>query len=147
MRLFAKGAACLSLLFVLALPAPARAEDFLIIANPSVAIETPISLKELTAIYFLRVTRWPDGSHIVPVNRELGSPLRQEFTTRILKEDNQRLARYWNQMHFEGKHPPLVQESGQSMLAFVRSVPGAIGYISASQKPEGVKVLRHVPEK
>ena len=142
MRWLAGMAACLLLVF----SSPASADGLLIIANPSVSVDAPLSLKELTAIYLLRVTRWPDGSHIVPVNRELGSALRRQFTSNVLHEQNDRLARYWNQMHFQGKDPPLVQESEDSMLAFVRSVPGAIGYIRASSQPDGVKVLRHVPE-
>ena len=141
MRWWAGMAACLLLVF----SGPAFADDLLIIANPSVSLDTPLSLRELTAIYLLRVTRWPDGTHIVPVNREFGSALRARFTTSVLHEQNERLARYWNQMHFQGKDPPLVQESEDSMLAFVRSVPGAIGYIRASREPDGVKVLRRVP--
>jgi ABC-type phosphate transport system substrate-binding protein len=48
-------------------------------------------------------------------------------------------------MHIKGKVPPLIQESDQSVLAFVQKVPGAIGYISAGMAPQNVKVLARVP--
>jgi ABC-type phosphate transport system substrate-binding protein len=124
---------------------PAFAEQLLIVANPSVGDIPPLSPKEIAAIYLLRVTIWPDGTHIIPVNREVASDIRTDFTATVLKQDTASLAAYWNEMHFRGKLPPLVQESEPAMLAFVQRVPGAIGYISASTPPVGVKVLGHAP--
>jgi ABC-type phosphate transport system substrate-binding protein len=123
----------------------AGAEDLLIIANPSVELAEPLTLKQIEAIYLLRMTAWPDSSHIVPVNREAGSEIRAKFTSAVLKQDNANLAAYWNEMHFQGKLPPLVQESEPAMLAFVQKVPGAVGYISASTPAVDVKVLARVP--
>ena len=137
----------LVLAFLMALP-PVRsacAEDLLIIANPSVELAAPLTLKQVAAIYLLRMTAWPDGSHIVPVNREVSSDIRGEFTAVVLKQDNASLSTYWNEMHFQGKLPPLVQESEPAMLAFIQRVPGAVGYISAATPAIDVKVLARVP--
>lgn len=123
----------------------ARAEDILIIANASVNMTMPLDTGRIAAIYLLRVTTWPDGSRIVPVNREAGSDLRTQFTANVLMQDNAGLAAYWNEMHFMGKMPPVVQQSERAMLAFVRRVPGAIGYVSAgAMPPPDVKVLARV---
>ncbi len=122
----------------------AKAEELLIIANASVSVPAPLSLSQIAAIYLLRVTTWPDGTHIVPVNREAPSEARREFTAQVLQEDNGELAAYWNEMHFLGKLPPVVQESQRAMVAFVRNVPGSIGYVSGSAPPIGVKVLANV---
>lgn len=122
----------------------ARADELLIIANSSVYTGRPVSLKLIAAIYLLRVTTWPDGTHIIPVNREATSPTRAKFTSRVLRQDDVDLAAYWNEMHYLGKLPPVVQESDEAMLAFVRNVPGAVGYISAATAPVNVKVLAHV---
>ena len=137
----------LLLAFVIALlpGPPARAEELLIIANPTAAIVEPVTLKQIAAIYLLRVTVWSDDSQIIPVNREITSSLRAKFTAAVLDQDNASLAVYWNEMHFQGKLPPLVQESEAAMLAFVQRVPGALGYISATTPAIGVKVLAHVP--
>jgi ABC-type phosphate transport system substrate-binding protein len=124
---------------------PARASDLLIIANPAAGDVGQLSANGVAAIYLLRVTTWPDGTHIVPVNRELGSAIRTDFTTLILKEDMASLSVYWNEMHFKGKQPPLIQPSEAAMLAFVQKVPGAIGYIDAATAPVGVKVIGRFP--
>jgi ABC-type phosphate transport system substrate-binding protein len=135
----------LGILTFLAMIRSASAEELLIIANPSVNVALPLTPREIEAIYLLRITTWPDGSHIIPVNREVSSAMRAKFTAEALQQDNATLAAYWNEMHFLGKLPPVVQESEPAMLAFVQRVPGAIGYISASTAAEGVKVLSHVP--
>jgi len=122
----------------------AKAEGLLIIANPSVNVAT-LSLSQIAAIYLLRITTWPDGSHVVPVNREAASRTREEFTSAVLQQDNPSLAAYWNEMHFMGRQPPAVQESEQAMVAFIQNVPGSIGYISASVAPPNVKILAYVP--
>lgn len=139
-RLFLILAAVAALLF----SRPASAEELLIIANRSVNIAKPVPLSRIAAIYLLRMTTWPDGTHIVPVNREALNPERVTFTSRVLRQDNASLSVYWNEMHYKGKLPPVVQESEQAMLAFVQKVPGAIGYISAATAPVGVEVLAHV---
>ena len=130
---------------VLLIAGTARAEGLLIIANPSVNVATPLNLNQIAAIYLLRLTTWPDGTHIVPVNREVTSTAREKFTADILQEDQTSLAAYWNEMHFMGKQPPVVQESERAVLAFVQNVPGSVGYITASVAPPNVKVLAYVP--
>ena len=130
---------------VLLLAGSARADGLLIIANSSVNVATPLSLGQIAAIYLLRIATWPDGSHVVPVNREATSQTRETFTMTVLQQDNTSLAAYWNELHFMGKQPPVVQESEQAVLAFVQNVPGSIGYISTSVAPVGVKVVARVP--
>jgi ABC-type phosphate transport system substrate-binding protein len=129
----------------LLMPKSAGAEDLLIIANPSVESSVPLTFDQIAAIYLLRTTAWQDGSHIIPVNREATSAIRAKFTTSVLRQDNASLAAYWNEMHFKGKQPPVVQESEQAMLAFIQNVPGSVGYINASTRPVNVKVLAHAP--
>ena len=136
------GVASLAWLF---LADTARADALLIIANPNVEVTIPLPMNQVAAIYLLRITTWPDGTHVVPVNREATSKVRDDFTTRVLQLDNAELTIYWNEMHFMGKLPPVVQESQQAMIAFVRNVPGSIGYISGTEAPAAVKVLAYVP--
>ncbi len=117
----------------------------LIVAHPSLAAST-LTAEELTRIYLLRQSLWPDGAPIVPINREASSPVRSLFTTEVLKQTADTLATHWQQMHFKGKNPPLVQESDQAVLAFVQKVPGAVGYVSANTPVgEGVKILGKLP--
>lgn len=123
-------------------PAPKTAK-FVVIANPSVPA-TSLANDELSDIYLLRKSVWDDGTKIVPVNREAGSNARSVFSTRILKQQPFSQSAYWDKMRYQGKMPPLVQESDQAVLAFVQMVPGAIGYVSASMELKNVKVLAEI---
>ena len=124
--------------------APARADELLVIGNASIEV-TSLSVSEISSIYLLKTTAWPDGTRIVPVNREATSEARAIFTRQVLRVDTEALAAYWNEMHFKGRLPPLIQESDQAVLAFVQKVPGALGYIRASTPPVNVKVMGRLP--
>jgi ABC-type phosphate transport system substrate-binding protein len=99
----------------------------------------------MAAIYTLKKTIWANNLQMVPVNREANSSLREKFSESVFNLAPQDLAEYWNQLRFKGKLPPLVQTSDQAVLGFVRNVPGAIGYVDASQVPTGVKILLRLP--
>lgn len=117
----------------------------LIVAHPSLNIAS-LTAEDLSRIYLLRQSLWPDGAPVIPLNREASSAVRNLFTTEVLKQTANALATHWQQMHFKGKNPPLVQESDLAVLAFVQKVPGAIGYVSADTPVgEGVKVLGKLP--
>lgn len=122
----------------------ARAAGLVVIASPQVPVDT-ISVSEMAAIYTLKKTVWGNNTPVVPVNREVNSALRQKFSEAVFNLSPQELAEYWNQLRFKGKQPPLVQTSDLAVLGFVRSVPGAIGYIDAGQATTGVKVLMRLP--
>jgi ABC-type phosphate transport system substrate-binding protein len=129
---------------LLVLSCSAKAEELVVIANPSVPVSS-LSADELASIYLLKMTVWRGGGNIVPVNREASNAARTLFSDIVLRQPPNALTAYWNQMHFKGKSPPLIQESDQAVLAFVQNVPGAIGYISATVQPQNVKVLAKVP--
>ena len=129
---------------LLAWSAAVQAEELIIIANTNAPVAS-LSQDELASIYLLKTTVWRGGGNIVPVNREAASSARTLFSDTVLRQPSNALAAYWNQMHFKGKAPPLVQESDQAVLAFVQNVPGAIGYINAAAPHQNVKVLTRVP--
>jgi len=135
---------CLALAGALAAGGPARAEDLLVIGHPGLPFAS-VSNDELASIYLIKKLQWPGGLPIVPVNREAASHARARFSELVLRQAPNALAAYWNQMHFKGKLPPLIQESDAAVLAFVQNVPGAIGYVSAGSAPVNVKVLARVP--
>jgi ABC-type phosphate transport system substrate-binding protein len=118
----------------------AHAEGLIVIANSQVPVNS-ISLDELTLVYLLQKNTWSNGIVIVPVNREASSPSRGSFSEQLFNRSPSDMSDYWNRLRFTGKFPPLVQTSNQAVLGFVRSVPGAIGYIDADQATTDVKVL------
>jgi len=121
-----------------------QAGGLLVIASPQVP-DAAISVEQLADIYMLKKAFWSDKTPVVPVNREASSEEREKFSEAVFKLSPQEMGEYWNRLRFQGKLPPLVQTSDQAVLGFVRSVPGAIGYINTNQAPTGVKILIRLP--
>ena len=117
-----------------------EAGGLLVIASPQVPVEK-ITVNHLADIYALKKSQWSNQIPMVPVNREASSDARDVFSEAVFKMPSEDLVELWNKLRFEGKHPPLTQISDHAVLAFVRNVPGAIGYISDNETPTGVKVL------
>jgi ABC-type phosphate transport system substrate-binding protein len=134
----------LLLIFWILCASPVQAGDLLVIASPQVP-DNAISREQLADIYLLKRIYWSDKIPVVPINREVSSNVREKFSEDVFNLSPQELAAYWNRQRFQGKFPPLIQASDQAVLAFVRSIPGAIGYINANQVPAGVKLLLRIP--
>ncbi len=121
-----------------------QAGGLLVIASSQVP-DAAISVEQLADIFMLKKTFWANKTQVVPVNREASSMEREKFSEAVFNLSPQELAEYWNRLRFQGKLPPPVQTSDQAVLGFVRSVPGAIGYINANQVPAEVKILIRLP--
>jgi ABC-type phosphate transport system substrate-binding protein len=131
------------IIFLLVFLATATAhavEGMVVIANPKVPVNS-ISVEDLTLMYLIQNTTWSNGVAVVPVNREASSPTREFFSELLFSRTPSELSEYWNRLRFTEKIPPLVQTSDQAVLGFVRSVPGAIGYVDGNQSLAGAKVL------
>ena len=124
-------------------PGEAAGTTILVIANAGVPASS-LSVETLADIYSRRIMVWPNGTPIVPVNREAGSRERLDFSMRVFGRPPEALADYWSRMHFQGVNPPLVLESDAAVVAFVREVPGAIGYVGKGTPLAGTKILKHL---
>jgi ABC-type phosphate transport system substrate-binding protein len=134
----------LTLLLGILWASPGLADGLLIIGSPQIPVAS-VSIEQLADIYSLKKDFWSEDLQVVPVNREASSAERKRFTERVFNLSPQQLGEYWNRLSFQGKLPPPVQVSDQAVLGFVRSIPGAIGYINGNQAPAGVKVLLRLP--
>lgn len=121
-----------------------QAGGLLVIASTQVPSDT-ISIEQLADIFTMKKVFWSNNIQVVPVNREASTVEREKFSEVVFNLSPQELGEYWNRLSFQGKLPPPIQTSDQAVLGFVRSVPGAIGYINANQQPTGVKVLLRLP--
>lgn len=120
-------------------------KTLLIIVNPQVP-ESSISFQQLTAIYLRRMLVWPNGQPIVAVNQPVSSKARQQFSRLVFGPQPGALADYWSQKHFQGLNPPVVMPSDAAVVAFVRKIPGAIGYIDPGQSRHGTKLVKRLSE-
>lgn len=119
----------------------ADAQDFKLIAHPSVAA-SDVPADAIAKIFTKQSKKLPDGSTVTPADLGKDSPVRAAFTKAIHGKSVAAIETFWQQQIFSGKEvPPASKSSDADMLAWVRSTPGAIGYVSAGAGTDGVKVI------
>ena len=107
-------------------------------ANPAAELSTDAVSK----IFLTTVSKFPEGGAATPVEPAKASPARAAFAKTVLGRTVQNLDTYWQQQIFSGKDvPPANKASDDDVIAFVKSNPGAIGYVSGSAAVAGVKVV------
>lgn len=125
-----------------AAPAQAQERPVAVIvhaSNPTASL----SAEEVSRMLLKRQTRWPNGSHVAPVDLASGSRVREAFTRQFHGRSSDAIDNYWQQQIFSGREtPPPARKSEVEVIAFVAATPAAIGYVSASTAlPQGVKAL------
>jgi len=91
-------------------------------------------------IYLRQRRFWDDGTPVLPLNREAGGALREQFSRRVLGAGSEQLAGYWNSQYFHGVLPPATLSSSQSIRRFGAAEPDAIGYVEAEVVDSSVRV-------
>ena len=127
---------------ILALVAkPVQAQAFKVIAHEGVA-ESELPKDVVAKLFLKQAPKFPSGTAAKPVDLVKTSPVRAEFSTAVLGRPVTAVETYWQQQIFAGKDvPPPATASDDEVIAFVRSTPGAIGYVSAGAATAGVKVI------
>ncbi len=120
---------------------PAQAQAFKVIAHEGVS-DADLSADVLSKIFLKQSPKFPSGLAAKPVDLKKDSPVRAQFSTAVVGRPVAAVETYWQQQIFAGKEvPPPAKGSDDEVLAFVRSTPGAIGYVSAGAATAGVKVI------
>lgn len=145
MRIFLPAA--LGALAMCAVVAPAWAEDvrvggaYRVVVNPKSTV-TSVERKFVADALLRKVTRWPDGPMIRPVDLSHASSVRHAFSEEILKRSVASVKSYWEQVIFSGRGiPPPEFDNDQSVIDYVLKHEGAIGYVSAAADVSAVKVV------
>jgi ABC-type phosphate transport system substrate-binding protein len=121
--------------------ATVAAAGFKVIANTSVPTRT-LSRDSVAQMFTRKNVKWPDGSHIVPVDLPVGSKTRESFSQAVHGKGSAVVDAYWQKQLFSGRDlPPLTKANDADMLSYVRSTAGAIGYVSAEADASGAKVI------
>jgi ABC-type phosphate transport system substrate-binding protein len=83
-----------------------------------------------------------NGIAVKPVNATTGSSVRNRFLQVYLNEDEDQYTAYWTVRRYIGKGAsPRELTSSADVINFVKSTPGAIGYIDEVDVQPGVNVL------
>lgn len=109
-------------------------DAFQLVVHP--ASRSAVLTRDFVAQAFLkRVTRWPDGGTIHPVDLRPDSATRRAFSERVLARSVSAVRSYWQQRIFSGRDlPPPELDSDDAVLRYVVNTAGAIGYVAAGKK-------------
>jgi ABC-type phosphate transport system substrate-binding protein len=123
----------------------ARASDtrssFKLIVHPANPV-TALSADTIRQIYLKQKVRWDDDKPIKPVDRELRSPVRAQFSSSVLGRSVQAVRSYWLQRIFSGGHvPPPELSSDEAVIRYVSAERGAVGYVAATADTARTKVI------
>jgi len=130
-------AVMLALVAAIALALPTRraaAQGFVVIVNA--AGDASLSKDDISKAFLKK------GSSLVAVDQSKGAAVRDAFSKAVLGRPASAVATYWQQQIFAGKDvPPSEKGSDADVIAFVKSNPKAIGYVSAGADVSGVKAV------
>ncbi|MCP3141147.1 type 2 periplasmic-binding domain-containing protein [Pyxidicoccus xibeiensis] len=119
----------------------AEVVEFLVIAHPSAGVDT-LTRQELAHFFLKKTTRWESGTEVLPVDLPEDSAVRVAFSEEILQRSLPAVRAWWQQRIFSGRGvPPVVMETTDQVVDFVRSTPGAVAYVDAGADVQGVAVL------
>ena len=117
-----------------------RAQDILIVANKSVSI-SQLTSAQIRELFTGTKTRFSDGSHAVPVILK-GGPVHEVFLHRHVGDSPEEFRTRWRRLVFTGQGSMLKEFATEAtMLEYITSTPGAIGYVSRVTVPDSVKIL------
>jgi len=106
--------------------------------NPTTSVDRDF----LRDAYLKKSTQWRGGATLRPVDLATSFPVRERFTSEVIKKTPSQLRSYWNQRIFSGKGvPPPEVGSVADMIGYVMNEPGAIGYIPATMDEGDAKVI------
>ena len=115
-------------------------EAQVIVANSSVKLSA-ISKNDLSDIFTGVSVNFSDGSRAIPVTLKDG-PVHEEFLKRYIGKKEMLFRGDWRVLVFSGRATmPKVFATEEDLMEYVRSVPGAIGYVGAPKHDPQIKSL------
>ncbi len=117
------------------------AKEWVVIVNKANPI-TEASKDEVAKWFLKKKTTWENSQKILPVDQSPSSLVRKAFSKEVLGKSVSAVRRYWQKMIFSGRGvPPVEKGSDAKVIDYVKSNPGAVGYVSSNADVSGVKVI------
>lgn len=110
----------------------AAAGQVIVLANRETPVMDWVTLQKVFLGKVIRV----NGMPVIPVNLVSGSLARKDFVSQILEQTDEKYVNYWTVRRYIGQGSPPREVSGeQEMIDYVRSTPGAVGYVEEVTPP------------
>ena len=89
-----------------------------------------LSVDDVARIFLGKVTKYPGGEEVVPLNLDPADPSYAEFSRIVLRKSPSQLKAYWAKRIFTGKgKPPRTITSSEELLALVASNKRYLSYL------------------
>src|SRR5258708_1572374 len=117
------------------------AAAYRLIVNPQNAASS-VDRKFVADAFLKKISRWPDGESVHPVDLSPDAPARARFSEEIVRRSVSAVKSYWQQLVFSGRDvPPPEMDHDEDVISFVLRFPGGIGYVSGAANVDRVKVV------
>jgi ABC-type phosphate transport system substrate-binding protein len=134
----------LLLLIAIATAPLAAQQGYVVIVNDANSVSS-VNATELSRMFMKKLNRWESGLDVVPVDLPESAAAREAFSAQVHGKSVSAVHAFWQQQIFSGRAvPPAEKASDEQVIAFVRSTPGAVGYVSAGASLSGVKRVQVV---
>lgn len=103
---------------------------------------TSLTRTQLADIYLGRLSRFPNGGSVVPVDQKEGADSRAEFYSEYLGQSPAQIKAHWSKLIFTGRgQPPRSVADGSAMVEYIAGHPDAIGYIDPDHVNDDVRIV------
>jgi len=132
-------------------PALALAPDAALSAELAVIVSARSNISMLSAdqvaeIFLFQTNRFPNGNEVVPIDQDLGSPLRNEFYSKVTHRTPALVKAHWARLIFTGRgQPPAEVDGNAAMRRMIAENPGMIGYVERTALDPSVRAVLIVP--
>jgi hypothetical protein len=117
-------------------------DECTVIVHPSNRFDA-LSRSKVSYLFLRKVSRWPWGAEVAPLDLAQNERVRRVFVQRVLGISEEQLAEYWiDQRATRGVNPPLQVRDAAAAKIWVAARPGGIAYVPSSVVDATVKVLR-----
>jgi hypothetical protein len=137
-------ALCLGPALALA-PGAALAAELAVIVSARSNISM-LSADQVAEIFLFQTNRFPNGNEVVPIDQDLGSPLRNEFYSKVTHRTPALVKAHWARLIFTGRgQPPAEVDGNAAMRRTIAENPGMIGYVERTALDPSVRAVLIVP--
>jgi ABC-type phosphate transport system substrate-binding protein len=133
-----------AVVLLLGAAAVAGAADYAVVINSANTV-TGLDRRAVSALFLRRVSQWEGGTAVLPVDGP-NSSAREAFSKEVHGRKASAVRSHWLQVIFSGRGvPPPEKASDQEVIEYVKTHPGAIGYVSSEAAMADVRVLKVTP--
>ncbi len=101
-----------------------------------------LSADQVAEIFLFQTNRFPNGTEVVPIDQDLGSPLRDEFYSKVTRRTPALVKAHWARLIFTGRgQPPAEVDGNAAMRRMIAENPGMIGYVERTALDPSVRAV------